>query len=52
MDKHEALDPVIIRLSPTGGNIFAVIKPFDADIVISGNLVSKAKNPTETLLAW
>ena len=44
MDKHQTPDPVIIRLSPTGGNFFAAVKSFDANIAISGNFVLNAKN--------
>ena len=29
MDKHSTLDPVIIRFSPTGGNVFTAVKTFD-----------------------
>ena len=45
MDKHYTLDPVIIRLSPIGGNIFfGAVKSFDASITTSGNFVLNAKN--------
>ena len=42
LDKHKTLDPVMIRLSPTGGNIFCC-KILDANIANIGNFVLTAK---------
>ena len=36
-------DPVIIRSSPTGGNFFAAVKSFAANIAISGYVVLTTK---------
>ena len=44
MEKHQTLDPLIIRLSLTGDNFFAAVKSFDANIAISGNFALNAKN--------
>ena len=44
MIEHQTLDPLIIRSSPTGGNFFVAVKPFDANIAISGNFVLNAEN--------
>ena len=33
---------MIIRLSPTGGNFFAAVKSFDANIAITDNFVLNA----------
>ena len=50
MDKHWILHPVILRMSSTGGNYFAAVEYFDANIAISGNFVLNAKNSIKPCL--
>ena len=40
---NKILDPVITRLSSTGGNFYAVVKSFDANNAISSNFVLNVK---------
>ena len=43
-------DPVILRSSPTGSNLFfAAVKSSDANIAISGTFLLNAKNSTVSI---
>ena len=43
---------MIIRSSPTGGNFFAAIKSFDANITILGKFVLTVKNSIDDTTNW